>query len=210
MTSAQPGTGLAPADAIQDGKEPGSEPCNFTSRQYRWLIEEGILATDHKVELIEGEIRNMPPMGDNHGIALSRLNIWLVRHAGEDYFPQCQVTIHLSEGFTPDPDFTLLRYHEGIFQADQRRGPQDVLLAIEIADSSLQHDLEEKSVSYARAGVPELWVVDIPHRQVHQLTQPSPGGYQARNIAEEEDTISPGLIPGLEMPVREALPDPAP
>ena len=83
-------------------------------------------------------------------------------------------------------------------------------MAIEVADSSLQHDLEEKSVSYARAGVPELWVVDIPHRQVHRLTQPLPEGYQARNIAGEEETISPQLIPSLQVPVREALPNTAP
>ena len=201
MTSAQPSTGPAPADG-GDNKE----PCQFTSRQYRWLIEEGILTTEHRVELIKGEIRNMPPMGDNHRHVMTRLTHWFVHHAGQDYIVGNQVTIPLSEGFIPDPDFTLLKYEEHMYPPGITLEPQDVLLAIEVADSSLAHDLEEKSISYARAEVPELWVVDLPRRQVHRLTQPSPEGYQARNVAGGEETISPELIPSLQVPVREALP----
>ena len=194
------------ADQAPPGK---NGPCKFTSRQYHWLIEQGYLTTDHKVELIEGEIKSMPPMGERHGHVLTKLYLWLARHAGDYYIPQCQVTIHLAEGFTPDPDFTLLRYQEHMYPPGQSRGSQDVLLAIEVADSSLQRDLEEKSIGYARAEVPELWVVDLPHRQIHRLTLPSPDGYQARNIAGEGETISPELILSLQMPVSQALPDTA-
>ena len=185
---------------------PDQGPCKFTSRQYEWLIEEGYLTTYHKVELIEGEIRSMAPMGREHGRSLRKLTAWLVDQRGQDYIVQCQVTIHLSEGFTPDPDFTLLKYREDQYQEDQEPIATDVLLIIEVSDSSLQHDLEVKSISYARANVPELWVVDIPHRLVHRFTQPSPDGYLSRATAAEEETISPELIPSLRMPVGEALP----
>lgn len=197
MTTAQPTTGQAPPEE--------KDHCKFSSDQYHWLIEAGILTTDHRVELIGGQILTMPPMGDEHGDSIGDLNIWLVLQAGQDYVPRCQVTIRLAEGFTPDPDFVLLRYKEAGYRGENRPTAADVLLVIEVADSSLARDLGLKSLAYARAGVPELWVVDIPHRQVHRFTQPSPEGYQERDTAGEEETISPTLIPSLQMPVRAAL-----
>ena len=188
MTTAIPAAaGRAPA--------PGKEPCKFTSRQYQWLIEEGYLTTDHKVELIEGEIRSMPPMGEYHGDSIGHLTTWLSDRRGQEYVLRCQVTIHLAEGFTPDPDFVLLRYREDEYRRGNRPQASDVLLVIEISDSSLQHDLEDKSVSYARANVPELWVVDIPHRLIHRLTQPSPEGYLSRTTAVRGGNHQPGTYP---------------
>lgn len=197
MTTAQPTTAQPPPEE--------KDHCKFSSDQYHWLIEAGILTTDHKVELIGGQILTMPPMGDEHGDSIGDLNIWLVQHAGREYVPRCQVTFRLAEGFTPDPDFVLLRYKEAGYRGENRPTAADVLLVIEVADSSLSRDLGLKSLAYARAGVPELWVADIPHRQVHRLTQPSPEGYLERTTAEEEETISPLLIPNLQMPVRAAL-----
>ena len=182
-----------------------TERCRFTSDQYHWLIDAGILTTDHKVELIGGEILTMPPMGDDHGDSISDLTAWLSDRRGEYYVLRCQVTIRLAEGFTPDPDFTLLRYREDGYGPHHRPSAADVLLVIEVADSSLSRDLGEKSLAYARAAVPELWVADIPHRQVHRLSRPSPEGYQERATANADETISPILIPNLQMPVRVAV-----
>ena len=197
MTTAQPTTGQARPEE-KDG-------CKFSSDQYHWLIEAGILTTDHRVELIGGQILPMPPMGDEHGDSIGDLNTWLSDRREQEYMPRCQVTIRLAEGFTPDPDFTLLRYREDGYGPHHRPTAADVLLVIEIADSSLARDLGQKSLAYARAGVPELWVVDIPHRQIHRFTQPSPEGYQEQTTAGEGETISPALIPSLQLPVREAL-----
>ena len=197
MTTAQPTTAQPPPEE--------KDHCKFSSDQYHWLIEAGILTTDHKVELIGGQILTMPPMGDEHGDSIGDLTTWLSDRRGQDYVPRCQVTIRLAEGFTPDPDFVLLRYKEEGYRGENRPTAADVLLVIEVAYSSLDRDLGLKSLAYARAGVPELWVVDIPHRQVHRLTQPSPEGYLERTTAGEEETISPLLIPSLQMPVRAAL-----
>lgn len=197
MTTTQPATGQAEPEE--------KDCCKFSSDQYHWLIDAGILTTDHRVELIGGQILTMPPMGDEHGDGIRDLTTWLSDRRGQDYVPQCQVTIRLAEGFTPDPDFVLLRYKEEGYRGDNRPTATDVLLVIEVADSSLARDLGLKSLAYARAGVPELWVVDIPHRQVHRLTRPSPEGYQERTTAGEEEAISPELLPNLQMPVRAAL-----
>ena len=197
MTTAQPATGQAPPEE--------QNYCKFSSDQYHWLIEAGILTTDHRVELIGGQILPLPPMGDEHGDNIGDLNTWLIDRRGQDYVPRCQVTIRLADGFTPDPDFILLQYKEAGYRRENRPTAADVLLVIEVAESSLARDLGEKSLAYAQAGVPELWVVDLPHRQVHRLTQPTPEGYQERTTAGEGETISPALIPSLQMPVRAAL-----
>ena len=181
------------------------DQCKFSSDQYHWLIEAGFLTIDHKVELIEGVIVAMPPKGDKHGYAIADLTTWLSDRRGEDYMPRCQITLRLTEGFTPDPDFALLRYRPHGYRGDNRPTAADVLLVIEVADSSLARDLGLKSLAYARAEIPELWVVDIPHRQIHQLTQPSPEGYGEQTTVGEEETITPLLIPSLQMPVRVAL-----
>ena len=148
----------------------------------------------------------MAPMGLEHGGSIRHLNTWLSDRRGQEYILQCQVTIQLAEGFTPDPDFVLLNYREGEYRRGDNPQAGDVLLVIEIADASLQQDLEVKSISYARANVPELWVVDIPHRGIHRLTQPTPEGYQSRTTSSEQETISPEHIPNLQVPVKEALP----
>ena len=197
MTAAQPTSEKAPPRQ--------RDCCKFTCDQYHWLIDAGILTTEHRVELIAGEILTMPPRGDQHGHSIGDLELWLADHRAQDYIPRCQVTIRLAEGFTPDPDFILLRYREDGYGRHHRPEAADVLLVIEVADSSLARDLGEKSLAYAGAEVPELWVADIPHRQVHRLSQPSPEGYQEHVMAGEDETINPILIPNLMMPVRIAL-----
>ena len=177
----------------------------FTSWQYHWLIETGILTTEDKVELIAGEILTMPSMGDEHSDSIEYVNSWLGDRRRRDYIPRCQSTIRLADGFSPDPDFALLRYRPGGYGPHRSPQASDVLLIIEVADASLGRDLGPKALAYARAGVPELWVVDIPHRQVHVLINPSPEGYRTRATAGEDESVTALLIPGLTMPVRTAL-----
>ena len=195
MTSTQPAT----------KQQAGRKPCKFTSEQYHWLIESGILTTEHNIELIAGEIIGMAPMGDEHGNSIEQLNTWLVIRADDKYNVRCQITLRVAEGFSPDPDFTLLKYRQGGYGRGPRPTAEDVLLVIEVADSSLEYDLGEKALAYARAGVPEMWVVDIPNRQMHVYIHPTPDGYQTYSTASEDESVTALLIPGLDLPVAEAL-----
>ena len=181
------------------------QPSKYSSHQYRWLISNGILTTEYKVELIKGEIRPMEKMGPARRRSMRQLTTWLALQAGDKYVLECQLTIELAEGFTPDPDFILAKCKEDGYPEGQNPGKADVLLAIEVADSSLEYKLGEKALAYARAGVPELWVVDIPHRQVHVLIEPSADGYRTRDTADESHSVTALLIPGLQLPVAEAL-----
>ena len=177
----------------------------FTSGQYHWLIDAGILTTEDRVELIGGQISNMPPMGDDHNDSIDYVNTWLVDRRERRYIARCQSTIRLAEGFSPDPDFVLLRYHPGGYGPHRQPEISDVLLVIEVADSSLHRDLGAKALAYARAGVPELWVVDLPHRQIHVFINPSPDGYRDHATAGESESVTSLLIDGLTMPVQAAL-----
>ena len=182
-----------------------TDKCRFSSEQYHWLIDSGILTTEHRLELIGGEIRSMAPTGDEHGDNIELLNNWLATRAGQLYKVRCQTTLKVAEGFTPDPDFTLLKYRDGGYARGPRPTQEDILLIIEVADSSLSYDLGEKALAYARAGVPEVWVVDIPHRQIHVLIHPSSEGYRSVAAAGENDRVTALLIPELELPVAEAM-----
>lgn len=178
---------------------------SFTSRQYHWLIEAGILTTDDKVELIAGEIRRMALMRPAHRRSMRQLNNWLAVRAGDTYVLECQLTIELAEGFIPDPDFVLARNREEGYPEGHNPGKSDVLLVIEVAESDVEYNLVEKALAYARAGVPELWVVDIPHRQIHVLINPGPDGYQVHATAVEAESVTTLLIPSLTLPVAEVL-----
>ena len=198
-------TDATPAGGASGRVNKETDKCRFSSQQYRWLIDAGILTTEHRVELIGREIRSMAPTGDEHGDSIELLNNWLVTRGGQKYNVRCQTTLRVAEGFTPDPDFTLLKYRYGGYARGPRPTLEDVLLIIEVADSSLSYDLGEKAMAYARAGVPELWVVDIPHRQIHVLSHPSSEDYRSVAAAGENDSVTALLIPELELPVTEAM-----
>ena len=198
-------TDATPAGGVSGQATKETDKCRFSSEQYHWLIDSGILTTEHRVELIAGEIRSMAPTGDKHADSIELLNHWLVTRAKQVYNVRCQTTLRVAEGFTPDPDFTLLKYRDGGYARGPRPTPEDVLLIIEVADSSLSYDLGEKALAYSRAGVPEQWVVDIPHRQVHVLSYPSSEGYRSVADAGENDSVIALLIPELELPVAEAM-----
>lgn len=191
--------------ATQQAAATDTAPPTFTRLKYHWLIEAGILTAEDKVELIDGEITNMAPVGDEHSDKVRYLNLWLARQAREAYIHQCQIPVRLAEGFTPEPDFALLRYQEHEYRHGNNPAVADVLQVIEVAESDLEYNLGEKAQAYVRAGVPELWVVDIPHRRVHVLINPGPDGYQAHATAEETESVTALLIPGLTCPVAEVL-----
>ena len=119
----------------------------------------------------------MPPIGDEHSDSIEYVSSWLGDRIGRGYIPKCQSTTRLAGGFSPDPDLALTRWIREGYSERQNPGIADVLLIIEVADSSLEYNLIERGLACARAGAPELSVVDIPHPQVHVLLNLSHNGY---------------------------------
>ena len=186
---------------------PVRETRKFTVAEYYRMAEVGILRHDERVELIEGEIFLMPPIGPRHAGDVIR-SIRLFSRLDDDRFViQIQNPLHLAEQSEPEPDVMLLRPRADDYTASHPT-PADVLLVIEVADSSLDYDREVKAQIYGRAGVPETLVLNLPEDCIEGFDQPGPEGYARHTIYRRGDQIRPVSLPDLELAVADLLPPP--
>jgi Uma2 family endonuclease len=178
----------------------------FDVDEYRRMGEAGILSPDDRVELIDGEILSMTPIGARHNAAVSRATRALVSAAGELAIVLIQGSIRLGRFDEPQPDVALLRPKPD-FYASELAAPADVFLIIEIADASLAYDREIKSRRYAAAGIPEYWLVNLDTRVVTRFLRPEGDAYRDVRQISAGETIVPELLPACEVPA-ESLMDP--
>ena len=158
--------------------------------QWHAMLEAGILGEDDRVELIEGELIEMAPPLPQHQSPINVLNRHFGRHAPDEWFVQIQGPLTLpGEGSEPQPDVALIR-----FDAPRPAHPSEALLVVEVAASSLAYDRGRKARLYARAGLPELWVVDVPARRVEVRTRPQDGEYRELHTASGDDELVPALV----------------
>jgi len=176
----------------------------FTVADYHRMAEAGILGEDDRVELIEGEIVDMTPIGRRHQARVDRLNDLFTEGLGKKVIVRVQGAIRLSELSEPQPDLVLLR-RRADFYVDADAGPADVLLIVEVADTSLPHDQDVKVPLYARAGIPEVWLVDLNGEGVAVYREPRPGGYREVLTVRGSDRLSPQAFPELVLTPRQIL-----
>ena len=198
----------APADeAVHDGAAFLPQSRKYTVAEYYRMAEVGILKPDERVELIEGEILVMPPIGPEHAWNVDIANEILVRHAHDRYYVRIQNPVRLSDESEPEPDVALLRRRpEGYGAAHPT--PADVLLVIEVAHSSLEYDRNIKAHIYGRSGVPEIWVRNLPEDCIERFTEPGPDGYAQHTVHRRGETLTPVSMPDLELAVADLLPHP--
>ncbi len=176
----------------------------FTVDEYHRMGEVGILTRADRVELIDGEIVEMTPIGAPHARCVMFLNDAFVRHLAGRAVVSPQNSLRLGEHLEPQPDLILLRpplerYGKVI------PGPRDALLVVEVADTSQHRDRVLKLPRYASAGVPEAWIVDLEGGVVEVYRTPSPGGYlSSRRLGRGED-VSPGAFPDLVLAIDDIL-----
>lgn len=166
---------------------------SFTVEEYRRMGETGIFHEDDRVELIEGEIIEMSPIGSPHSGTTTRLQTLLIRAIGDRGIVSSQNPVLLGDFSEPQPDIALLRPRDD-FYTRSHPTPADVLLLIEVAESSLSYDRDLKLPLYARHGIPAVWLVDLQNRQLLLFSQPMETGYQAMETA---DISHPIAVPGL-------------
>lgn len=157
--------------------------------QYHRMGEAGIFAPDARVELIEGELVEMAPIGTRHASTVNRLNRLLVAATGKQAVVTVQNPLRLGDHSEPQPDLLLLRPRED-FYAAAHPVATDVLLLIEVADSTARLDREIKLPLYARHGVAEVWIVDLDARLL--LVHRDPAG---DTYAETQRIAAPGVMP---------------
>ena len=174
----------------------------FTVHDYHRMGEAGILHEDDRVELIEGEIVEMAAIGTRHFSCVNRLTRRLVREAGDDAIVSVQNPVRLNENTEPQPDLAVLRPRNYL---ESLPGPEDVFFLIEVSDTTLAYDRNLKLPLYARAGVLEVWIVDLANATIERYTEPSESGYRRVEKARRAEALASLTMPGLAVEVDAAL-----
>jgi Uma2 family endonuclease len=176
----------------------------FSVKEYYRMAETGVLHPDARVELLDGQITDMSPIGPFHGGVTNFLNEFFVASAKGRWTTSVQNPVRLDDHSEPEPDLMLLKPSADFYR---NRHPQaeDVFLLVEISDTSLERDQEEKLPAYARAGIAEVWIVDLNDQIIEVYRQPNFAGYGAKTILREGDKARPLSFPDAMVDVAELL-----
>lgn len=170
----------------------------FSVTDYHRMVDAGILTEDDPVELVEGEILRMAPVGSRHAAHVKRLNRLLTPKLADRAVVAVQDPIYVNDFSEPEPDLAILRPREDFYAAAHPR-PEDVFWLIEVSHSSLDFDREVKLPLYARHRIPELWVVDVASAVLHVFSAPEDGDYSVHSAVKRGESLTPRAFPDLKL-----------
>ncbi len=176
----------------------------FTMDECLAMVKVGILRKEERIELLDGEIIVMAPIGDYHVGGTTWLTRLLIQALGDRALVQPQCPIYLNDRSAPQPDIAVVRWRP--VTESSRSFPPDVYLVIEIADSSLRYDSGPKLARYAAAGIPEVWVANLRARAVTAYTTPVGSAYTIVRTYRSGDSISLGAFPDVSLAVDDFMP----
>jgi len=176
----------------------------YTRADYRRMTREGLLREDDRVELIEGVIIPMSPTGSRHAGCVTRISSLLHRRLGRRAVIATQNPIVLNRWSEPEPDIAMLRQRAD-FYSERHPEPADILLLVEVADSSLLFDRRTKIPLYARARIQEVWLVDLVARKVEIHRQPAFRLYRDIAARGRGDRLAPLAFPRTYLSVSDIL-----
>ena len=177
----------------------------WTVEEYHRMVAAGILHSDERVELIEGQVIPMAAKGTAHAAAITRTARMPRNGLDSQGLVRTQDPIRLDDYSEPEPDVAVVRLNE-LDYADYHPTLEEIYLLIEVADTSLSRDCETKVKVYAKAGIADYWVLDVNNRQLRVFRSPTQNGYQTKLVLAEDDNISPLLFPFLRVAIQEILP----
>jgi Uma2 family endonuclease len=168
----------------------------FTVGEYERMFESGVLNPDDRVELIHGEVVQKMPPSNRHTAYVAALHELFVRRLGDRALVRSAGAVKLPPWSAPEPDVVLLRRRDDFYRTvDTASG--DVLLAVEVADSSLRYDRDVKMSLYAESGIREAWVVDLADDAVDVYRTPASDGYRYAARVTRGQSVSPEMFPDL-------------
>jgi Uma2 family endonuclease len=168
------------------------------------MADAGIISEDDHIELIAGELVDMPPIGDEHAGLTTQLNHLVYRRGVKDALVSVQSPLVLDDHSEPEPDLMLLRFRADYYKQAKPRA-EDVLLLIEVADSSLSYDRSVKRPLYAQHGIAELWIVNLQDRVVEVYRDPDGRDYRDAWVARAGDRLTSQQAPALTLCVSDLL-----
>ena len=176
-----------------------------TVDEFARMGEAGVFAERPRVELVDGEIREMTPIGPPHAVVVSLLAEQLVARLAGKAYVSIQNPVRLDPHNEPQPDAAVARRRLDSYAA-RHPGADDVLLVVEVGDSSSRHDRVVKAPRYGKAGIPETWLVDPAAETVTVLTGPGRDGYAHRRVHRRGDAITATAVPELTVQVAALFP----
>lgn len=176
----------------------------FTVDDYYRLAECGILHEDDRVELIDGQVVPMTPIGALHAGRVNYLTEVLVKLVGDAGVVAVQNPVTLGKRSQPQPDLLVARRRPE-FYGKELPPPADALLLIEVADSSVEYDRDVKVPLYARAGIPEVWLCDLPGDGLEVYREPGLEGYRDVRTLHRGETVTALRLPTVTLPVADVL-----
>ena len=168
----------------------------FTTQQYHLMHEVGVFAEGDRLELINGEIREMSPIGRKHAVCVAKTARVFQIKLSDRAFIWVQNPILLSNHAEPQPDLAILKWRDD-FYAEALPAPDDILLIIEVSDSTIAYDRDVKSPLYAANGIPEMWLFDVNNQVVEGYSQPLASGYKRMQRYEQNDTLAMMALPEI-------------
>lgn len=189
---------------IACGIVPEGASRRFTVDEYLALGAAGILAKEERVELLDGEIIQMAPIGNRHQHSVDWTAYLLHQAVGRRAMVQVRGSIQLDDASAPQPDIAVIR--RGSINDIGPVLPSDVFLLVEVADSSLEFDLGEKLARYAAAGIPEVWVANLRASELVVNTEPEGSAYANVRVVPLDGAVSPQAFPDATLAVADFIP----
>ena len=177
----------------------------LTVDDFAKMCEVGILSADDRVELIDGELVEMPPMGSEHAGIVNELANVLPGLLDPAVRLRVQSSVQLTRYTQPEPDLAVVSRDSRLYLRHHPQ-PEQILIAIEVADSSLKYDREQKMPRYAAAGVPDAWLVDVRPRTITVYTDATAEGYRASRTLGWSEELEATAVAGLRLTFEEILP----
>lgn len=176
----------------------------FSVAEFGRLVEAGLAHPDERLELIDGEVLQMSPIGDRHAACVLWINRTLGIQCGGAGIVSVQNPLRLDDETELYPDVALLKPRDDFYRGGKPTG-RDALLVIEVADTSLAYDLGTKAPRYGRAGVHTLWIVDLQGGVVEVLSEPSAGGFDLRRTVRPGAVLTHPALPALSIAAADLL-----
>jgi Uma2 family endonuclease len=177
----------------------------ITADDYHRMAGVGIFEPDERVELLDGELIAMPPVGIKHAFAVRRLNAIFQRRFADRAIVDSQSPLALDVYSEPQPDVMLLGPRDDWYGTALPE-PADVLLVVEVSESTLRYDRGPKLRAYARAGIAELWIVDLVEGRIERFCEPAGETYARRQLFARGTALAPTAFPADPIEVEALLP----
>ena len=176
----------------------------FSVAKYYQLAEIGVLRPEHRVELLNGEFYDKPRRSPFHCSVTCELSTLFCLNSRDRWIVSVHIPLRLDEFSEPEPDLMLVRFRDDYYY-NQHLGPADALLVIEVAENALEFDRELKLPAYGRAGISEVWIVNLNELTVDVYREPHFAGYASRTVLRAGEQASPAAFPDVSVDVAELL-----